>query len=525
MTYSPAVPPKEVDANSATERALAGIWRRLLGVARVDRQDDFFALGGDSFRAGRLAAEVRQAFGAPATAALAFDRPVLAGQAAWIDAHASTPAPAPATTGADPELALTTQQLEFLDWMAATEPPRDPGAISTAIRLREPLDPELLRRALDALTRRHEPLRLLRERTPDGRLQLSVAAELPAELELVTARDEAHAAELARDERERVGDLVADPLVRALLIRLAPNDAVLVLSVHHFVFDGWSLGVLLRELGRLVSAFAAGRPDPLAPPALHHAGYCAWTAQQWDRNREFWQQRLAGAPRALEPFPGRLRTDRFSRRRHGFELSAAELGALRLRARALGATPFMAVAACWTRVLADWTGLTDLVLMSPVPGRTAAEHDALIGCLVQSLLLRVDTAAAPDFPTLLGRVRTTALEAATHQFHAYHETAPLVPFPARIHYENWGSGPFLPGVRSEPFPLPREQEGLDWPTPGGELDLSTPELICEERPDGSLSAAVVYNHHAFAPDTAARLAAAFRTEVAAAAGPQESTLA
>ncbi|MFE0458771.1 condensation domain-containing protein [Kitasatospora sp. NPDC058965] len=508
--------------DTATERALAGLWRRLLGVARVDRRDDFFALGGDSFRANQLAAQVQRTFGAPATATLAFDRPVLAGQAAWIDAHTDSPAAAPDTAGTGPELPLTTQQLEFLDWMAQTSPPRDPGAISTAIRLREPLAPGLLRRALDTVVRRHEPLRLLRARTPDGALRLGTAAELPAELELVTARDEAHAVELARAERERVGDLVADPLVRALLIRLDTSDAVLVLSVHHFVFDGWSLGVLLRELGLLISAFAAGRPDPLPPLALDHADYCAWTARQWERNREFWQQTLTGAPRALEPFPGRRPTDRFARRRHAFELPAELMAGLRLRARELGATPFMAVAACWSRVLVDWTGRTDLVLMSPVPGRTAAEHDALIGCLVQSLLLRVDADGADGFPALLARVRATALAAATHQFHAYHETAPLVPYPARIHYENWGSGPFLPGLRSEPFPLPREQQGLDWPTPGGGLDLSTPELICEERPDGSLSAAVVYNHHAFTPDTAARLATAFHAEVVAAAGPQES---
>ncbi len=532
MTFSPPQGPTEVDPDSdtwtATERALAAIWRRLLGAPRIAREDDFFALGGDSFRATQLATQVARGFGAPATAALAFDRPVLAGQAAWIDASSTPGARKPATGATGPGTALTTQQIEFLDWMSATDPPRDPGAICTAIRIREPFDAALLRRALDTLTARHEPLRTVCAPAPGGALRIGTAAELPAEVAETDALGATaeqrlrHAVELARTERDRVGDLVRDPLVRALVIRIDQDDAVLVLSVHHFVFDGWSLGVLLRELGVLLSAFRVGRPDPLRPLPLTHADYCRWTARQWELNREFWQRALAGAPRALTPFPGRAETHRFSRRRHPFTVPAPLMTALRAAAQAHGGTAFMAVAACWTAVLADWTGSTDLVLMSPVPGRTAPEHDALVGCLVQSLLLRVDAAGAPDFPELLARVRATALAAATHQFHAYHETAPRVPYPARIHYENWGSGPFLPGLRSEPFPLPREQQALDWPAPPGEADLSCPELIAEEHPDGSLGAAVVFNHHAFTPDTAARLAAAFLDRVEAATTAQET---
>ncbi|MCP2312318.1 condensation domain-containing protein [Kitasatospora paracochleata] len=514
---------------SPTELALAALWRRLLGVPRIAPGDDFFALGGDSFRATRLAAQVERTFGVEAGATLAFDRPVLRGQAAWIEARTAAPADMdrPAAATAPAGVPLTTQQIEFLDWMAATTPPRDPGAICTAIRIREPFDPEVLRRALDALTDRHAPLRTVPTRDADGRLTVATADRLPADLAVVDApgataeERELAAVEAARAERGRVGDLVRDPLVRALVIRLAADDAVLVLSVHHFVFDGWSLGVLLRELGLLYSAFRTGAGSPLRPLPLDHDGYCAWTAERWRRNRPFWTAELAGAPRALEPFPGRRRTDRFSRRRHPFTVDAALADRLRLRARALGGTGFMAAAACWIGVLADWSGRTDLVLMSPVPGRTAAEHDALIGCLVQSLLLRVDVSGEPGFAEVLKRFRTTALAAADHQFHAYHETARQVPHPARIHYEAWGTGPFLPGLRSEPFPLPREQETLDWPTPGGEDDLSTPELIVEEQPDGSLAAAVVYNHHAFDPQTAARLADAFLARVEAAATAQE----
>lgn len=311
---------------------------------------------------------------------------------------------------------------------------------------------------------------------------------------------------------------MTDPLVRALVIRIDEDDAVLVLSVHHFVFDGWSLGVLLRELGLLYSALRAGHPSPLRPLVMDYAGYCAFTATQWELNRDHWERVLHGAPRALTPFPGRRAGNRFSRRRHPFALDADLAGRLRNTAHRHGGTPFMAAATCWSLALSRWSGATDIVLMSPVPGRIAPEHDTLIGCLVQSLLIRVDTSGDPDFTTMLGRVRDSALAAASHQLHAYHETAPLVPYPARIHYESWGGTPFFPGLRSEAFPLPREQEDLDWPTPGGEDDLSTPELIVEERQDARLDAAVVYNHQTFTAQTATRLAAAFLDQVAAATG-------
>ncbi|GLW34742.1 condensation domain-containing protein [Actinoplanes regularis] len=536
MTLTPAQPPEPARLPgvgwSPTESALAAIWRRLLMVPTIERDDDFFALGGDSFRATQLANQVGGVFGVRADAKLAFDRPVLAGQAAWIDAAARTPdaTGGPAATRRNSTVAeqpssvpLSTQQLEFLDWMSATEPPRDPGAICTAIRIREPFDAELLRRCLELLAERHQPLRTVA--TPRGRgIALSTAEHLPPVVEVVTARGDtaqkrvAAAAELARAERNRVGDLVTDPLVRALVIRIADDDAVLVLSVHHFVFDGWSLGVLLRELGLLYSALRAGSPSPLRPLAMDYAGYCAFTAAQWELNRDHWKRVLHGAPRALTPFPGRRAGDRFSRRRHPFAIDAELAGRLRAAAHHHGGTPFMAVAACWSLTLSRWSGAADIVLMSPVPGRVAPEHDALIGCLVQSLLIRVDTSGAPDFGTMLGRIRTSALDAANHQLHAYHETAPLVPYPARIHYESWGGAPFFPGLRSEAFAVPREQEDLDWPTPGGEDDLSTPELIVEERQDGSMAAAVVYNHHTFTAETATRLAAAFRDQAEAATG-------
>ncbi|WP_245651483.1 condensation domain-containing protein [Streptosporangium amethystogenes] len=501
---------EKVTAQS-TETELGALWRQVLRVPEVAPGDNFFELGGDSFRAAQLASLIGDRLGVPVTPALAFDRPELGGQARWIDDARASAAPAAAAPATGGGAALSTQQEEFLHWMFESEPVRDIGSCATAIRIRDALDVSLLTRALEAVIARHEPLRTVV--TASGRVL--VADELPPEVAEVAASGdtpserERDAERIVWHERMRLDSVLRGPLVRALVVRVDEDDHVLVLAVHHFAFDGFSLGVMLRELGVVYSALRTGHPSPLRPLPVTYADYCAFAREQWPRNRAYWDRVLEGAPRALTPFPGRRDTALFSRRRHAFEIDVGLARGLRETAQARGATTFMAVAACWTWLLRQWTGMTDLVVMSPVPGRTAPEHEALIGCLVQSLVLRFDASGEPAYSELLDRVREVSVGAVTHQFHSYLETRLRVPFPSRIHYESFGA-PHFPGLMSEAFPFPREQEGLDWAANPGELDLSAPELIVEEQRDGSMLAAVVYNHYGYDPETAAELAGAFQ---------------
>lgn len=499
---------------STTAETLADLWRELLHVPRVGSDADFFDLGGDSFQAVQLAALVTRRFGVEAGPDLAFDLPGLAEQAGWIASRAAAPAPPPAPAEGG---ALSTQQEDFLIWMSEPEVPRDIGAIAIATRIREAFDTALFTRALGEVVRRHEALRTVCLPDDDG-FRVETVLDLPPEVAEVQARGAtpeerlADALALAERERTRLSDVVRDPMVRALVIRVGTEDQVLVLSVHHFVTDGWSMGIVLREAALVYSALRAGLPSPLKPLETAYGEYCAWTRTRWEANRPYWDAVLDGAPRALAPFPGRLRADRYTWRAHPFTVDAATAGRLREAARAHGATPFMAVTACWTSVLAAWTGLEDLVLMSPAPGRTEPSHNGIVGCLVQSMVLRVDASGEPGRAELLARVRRTVLDATAHQLHAYHEVRPRVPYPSRIHYESWGQPPNFPGLRSEPFPLPRLQENLVWHAPPGEEDHSSPWLVVEEQPDGSLRAAVVYNGFGFAPEAAARFAELFTTE-------------
>src|SRR5262249_11100702 len=177
-------------------------------------------------------------------------------------------------------------------------------------------------------------------------------------------------------------------------------------------------------------------------------------------------------------------------------------------ARAGSATTFMVMTACWVAVVAARSGNADIVLMTPVPGRTRPEHEALIGCLLQSLLFRVDAGGDPTYSELLRRVRASTLAALDHQFYPYEEYRARFDFAAWVRYESWNGAPHFPGLESEPFELPRGIMGEGWAVPGG--DLGIPELAVVEQPDDSLSGWLVYNDHAFERPAIEALAAAFQ---------------
>ncbi|MYS82704.1 AMP-binding protein [Embleya scabrispora] len=502
---------------TATEVAVSGLWDEVLGSCGAGPDDNFFALGGDSFKATRLAAAVERLFALDVPSSLAFDRPELAAQAAWIDAARADPRPVrPGTSQPSAELApmpLSSQQENFFVWMHATEETRDVGPVSVGIRITDTFDPDTLTAALAEIVRRHEALRTV-FRYVDGAPEALVRPELRPEVRRVRAEGgtpaerERFAHEHARIEREQDWDLARGPLVRALLIELDAEDHVLIIAVHHMVFDGWSMGVLLRELALIYSAFRTGRPSPLTPPMPTCAEHLRWARAQWPRTRPFWEESLAGAPAAIDPFPGRDVTDRLHSASVRFTLDADLVGRLRTSAREQGATAFMLATACWTSVLARTAGTRDIVVMSPVPGRSRPGSENLIGCLVQSLLIRIDLRGDPSFGELLARVRSAALAANEHQSYPFAEFYPRFPDAAWIRYESWSNRAHFLGLVSEPFDLPRELDA-EWSTPGGRPDLGVPELALAEQPDGTIAGWLLYNERAFAPSVVEGLAQAF----------------
>ncbi|MET9857185.1 AMP-binding protein [Streptomyces sp. NPDC006450] len=521
----PAVAPA-----SPTELRLAGLWRRLLGRPVTDVAAEFFALGGDSFRAVQLANGISGEFGVRAGTALVFERPSLRSQAVWVDhpdrretapggasAGTETVTPYLAALRAQPHaVALTSQQENFFRWMAEA-PGRDAGAVTALFRVADRLEPETLGRALTEVVRRHPALRTRFEAAGEGVVRAVLDEEPRVRITLTQApgATDAEVDALLLAERDRLTDLARDPMARLLVVSRSEADHVVLVAVHHMVSDGWSIGVLLADLGVFYSALRRGRSAPPARPGPGYEELVDWANAHWPASRAHFRAALAGAPEAVEQFAGRRAVEEVLTQAHEFEISAPVTEALRARAAELGATPFLAVTAAWTGLLASRSGRPDLVVMTPVPGRPRPDAERTVGCFVQSLLLRVDASGGPGFAELVDRLRAVHSEALDHQLYPFAEFSPSVPFAAWLRYEAWAAPAQLPGLACGPWELPRGST-VPWPLPGG--DRGVPELTVVEQPDGGLRCWLQYNARAFELPVITELAGEFTAALTAACG-------
>ena len=313
-------------------------------------------------------------------------------------------------------------------WFVHQLEPESPSYnVTRALWLSGNLEVPALERSLATIVARHEALRTT-FRPADGEPVQVVAPdwklELPmADCSAVAAVDrEAEVQRLIQEEVRRPFDLERGPLLRARLIRLAPDEHVLILVVHHIVFDGWSAGVLSRELSECYRAFSTGEAPQLPELPVQYADYAVWqrewlTGEAFDRQLVYWRTQLAGAPAVLElptDFPRpQARSDRGATERR--LLSRPLLERLMELSQQEEATLFMTLLAGFQLLLSRYTGQDDIVVGSPIANRTRSELEGLIGFFVNSLPLRTDLSGDPSFRQLLGRVRQMALEAYDHQ--------------------------------------------------------------------------------------------------------------
>ena len=346
-------------------------------------------------------------------------------------------------------------------------------------RYRGVLDVDAFFRALTELARRHEPLRTTFElRGGEPRLVVRPSGPAPVLVDLAglapAERDE-RAAELLADATSRPFDLVEDPLFAPHLLRLADDDHVLVVRLHHTAFDDWSVDVFRRELSGLYASSLAGEP-PAQPPPVTFSDACRRQRARLDggagdADRRWWREQMEGAPFPVQlPLgdPDQLGPDRPGAGqplRHDLDADLARR--VRALSRELRATPFMTVLAAFGLLLSRRTGLDDVVLASVVAGRPSADVEPLIGCFTKKVLLRLRLDGDPGFPDVVARTRTTVLEALAHQdlpfesvvhealggpatAHGLAAHVPVVfqgetPQPSRL---------VLPGIRAEPFTVP-----------------------------------------------------------------------
>jgi amino acid adenylation domain-containing protein/non-ribosomal peptide synthase protein (TIGR01720 family) len=324
----------------------------------------------------------------------------------------------------DPVLSFAQQRMWFLhQW----DPESPNYLIAQAFRLEGPLRPGLLRAVVEEVVRRHEVLRT--SFLDDGgrpRLAIAPRAAVPVpvtDLSALPAESrEAETTALAQREARTPIALSAAPLLRLSLLRLAADSWVLLVTLHHIVADGWSAGLLIREIMTLYAARLAGGPSPLPELPIQYADFALWQrgwleGEEIERQLAWWRRSLEGVPEVLELPADRPRPA--LRGARGYTLVAdlpAGLGvALREAGRPAGASLYMVLLAAWQVLLARYSGQRDFAVGSPIANRSRPETQELIGFFANTLALRSRLAGDPSFAELMVRVRDLTLEAYDHQ--------------------------------------------------------------------------------------------------------------
>ncbi|SFJ92860.1 non-ribosomal peptide synthetase [Bradyrhizobium sp. cf659] len=413
-----------------TERAVASIWRDALGVAAVHREDDFFVLGGNSIAAGQVAAAIRDRLNVEVELRTFFDAPTLAAFAGRIDAMAGAGAgrtlpPIPWAASTDRGMLSHAQERLWFLWNM--DPAGTAYIVASTIRLRGRLDHAVLSRALGEIVRRHEILRTTFT-ARDGRgtqlihdvMSIGIRHE---DLRSYPARERAERAErLKRSELGKPFDLVKGPLLRAVLLQLADDAYEFLLLAHHIIVDGWSLDVLLEELSALYRGGigqGAGAP-PI--PAIQYADFAAWqrnwlSGGEGDRQLAYWRAKLGDVHPVLALPHDRPRPVLQSHA--GDTIGLAIDGALASRLREIAAkqrvSVFMLLLGAYQVLLHRYTGQDDLRVGVPIAGRRHTQLERLIGCFVNTPVLRAEIAGESSFPSLLHQVKDSVVEALSHQ--------------------------------------------------------------------------------------------------------------
>jgi amino acid adenylation domain-containing protein len=315
------------------------------------------------------------------------------------------------------EPSFSQQRLWFLDQV-------DQGGVAyvmaEAVEMRGTLDVRVLEQVLNALVIRHESLRTVFVNVEGRPLQV-VSEPVPWALPVtdLSGQTDQQLAQRMREEAARGFDLARGPLFRAQLYRLAPDDHVLLLTMHHIVSDGWSMGILSRELSELY-----GKGEAASLPALpvQYRGFARWQ-RSWlqgealDGLLAYWRARLAGAPQVLELPADRPRPAVESNRgaNYSFTLPLELTEALRALARREGATLYMTLLSGFALLLSRYSGQQDLLIGTPVANRSRAEIEGVVGFFVNTLVLRADLSGNPSASEFLARMREVCLDAYAHQ--------------------------------------------------------------------------------------------------------------
>ena len=418
-----------VAPRTPVEELLAKIWAEVLKLEKVGIHDNFFDLGGHSLLATQVVSRLHEVLHVEIPLRSIFENPTVAGLAGRIasarpvERNLRAPSHSPESSDQQYPLSFAQQRLWFLEQL---EPETAIYNTPEAIRIRGPLHVEALEQSLNEIVRRHQALRTI-FRVIDGQPMQVILPSLILPLPVVDLSDctengrEDEARRLAREEAERPFDLVRGPLLRATLLRLGHEDHVLLLTMHHIVSDGWSLGVFYRELTAVYDAIAKALPSPLTELTVQYVDYAQWQ-RNWlqgeilESQLGYWKEQLEGVLTIELPTDRpRPAVQSFRGARQFFVLPKELTETLKALSQEQRATLFMTLLAAFKALLYRYSGQRDVAVGIPIAGRSRYEFEGLIGFFVNTLVLRTDLSGHPTFRELLNRVREVALGAYGHQ--------------------------------------------------------------------------------------------------------------
>jgi amino acid adenylation domain-containing protein len=432
-----ALPEPEVAESSAyvaphtpTEEVVAGIWAEVLRRDRISTQDNFFDVGGHSLLATQVISRIRRMLNVDLALRTLFESPTVAGIAQQIDNSrrdplvADIPPIVEVSRDQDLPLSFAQQRLWVLDQMEPNNPLYN---IPRRVRLRGELNVEALTKALNEIVQRHESQRTTFAVKNGAPVQviaptLDLDVALHSLIDLTEDDRLAEARRIATEEALIPFDLTTGPLLRATLLKLAPDDHILLLTMHHIVSDAWSAGIFFQEFSALYESFSSRQASKLPQLTVQYADYASWQ-RKWfqgnvlDRQLAYWREQLKGAPLVLQ-----LPSDRPRSKAQSFHGShetitfSAELSrSLKKLGQQEGATLFMSLLAGFQTLLSRYSGQEQIVIGTDVANRTTTDTERMIGFFINLLAMRTDLSGNPTFREVLGRVRESALGAYAHQ--------------------------------------------------------------------------------------------------------------
>ncbi|YAF98112.1 MAG: amino acid adenylation domain-containing protein [Nodularia sp. CChRGM 3473] len=412
-----------VAPQTAIEQQLAQIWSEVLGLTQIGIDDNFFELGGHSLLATQIVAQVRDVFQVELPLRSLFATPTIATLSQAISPHIgeSSSTKIPRQTQRDElPLSFAQQRLWFVDQLAPGNPAYN---IPIAVRLKGQLNVDALIQSLNQIGQRHEVLRTTFT-CEDGRPLQVIHAAMPLTVPIIDLQAlpeverQQEIQRLAIETIRQPFDLNCGPLWRSLLLRLTSTEYLMVLSIHHIVADGWSMGVFVREMQILYQALVAKVPPTLPELPIQYADFALWQQQTpLSSQLAYWQQHLHPLPPELHLSSPQISSQqvKLSGAKQSLLLSCELSNALQTLSQEQSATLFMTLLAAFKILLYYETGVTDVAIGTNIANRNRSEISQLIGFFVNQLIIRTDLSGNPTFLELLARVREVTLQAYAHQ--------------------------------------------------------------------------------------------------------------